>query len=80
MLERTKLGLVTVGALLVGGIGTAWTLRGDLVTQAQLAAAVTAMDTRLGPIAGQVEKMADRVTDVDKRLSRLEGRMESSPR
>lgn len=80
MLERAKMGLAAVAALLVGGIGTAWTLRGDLVTQAQLASAVATMDTRLGPIAGQVEKMADRVTDVDKRLSRLEGRMESSPR
>jgi hypothetical protein len=75
---KVTVGVAASSAVLI--IGTVWTLRGDLVTQAQLAAAVEAVDAKLGPIAGQVEKVADRVTDVDKRLSRIEGRMESSPR
>ena len=80
MLQNVKLtvGVAASSAVLI--IGTVWTLRGDLVTQAQLAAAVTAMDAKLGPVAGQIEKLADRVTDVDKRLSRIEGRMDLLPR
>jgi hypothetical protein len=80
MLSNLKMtvGVAASSAVLI--IGTVWTLRGDLVTQAQLAAAVTGMDAKLGPVAGQVEKMADRVADVDKRLSRIEGRMESLSR
>lgn len=80
MLERTRIGVVVAASLLAGGIATAWTLRGDLVTQAQLTAAVVSMDSKLGPIATQVEKVADRVADIDKRLSRLEGKLDSSPR
>ena len=80
MLANAKVTVSVLAALLVGAVSTAWTLRGDLVTQAQLAAAVTGMDAKLGPVAGQVEKMADRVADVDKRLSRIEGRMESLSR
>lgn len=75
---RVTVGVVASSAVLI--IGTVWTLRGDLVTQAQLAAAVAAMDAKLGPVAGQIEKLADRVTDVDKRLSRIEGRMDLLPR
>jgi len=80
MLSNLKMtvGVAASSAVLI--IGTVWTLRGDLVTQAQLAAAVAGMDAKLGPIAGQVEKVADRVGHVDTRLSRLEGRMDSSPR
>jgi hypothetical protein len=80
MLQNVKLtvGVAASSAVLI--IGTVWTLRGDLVTQAQLAAAVAAMDAKLGPVAGQIEKLADRVTDVDKRLSRIEGRMDLLPR
>ena len=80
MLSNLKMtvGVAASSAVLV--VGTVWTLRGDLVTQAQLAAAVAAMDAKLNPMAGQVEKMADRVADVDKRLSRIEGRMESFSR
>ena len=80
MLQNVKLtvGVAASSAVLI--IGTVWTLRGDLVTQAQLAAAVVAMDAKLGPVAGQIEKLADRVTDVDKRLSRIEGRMDLLPR
>ncbi len=80
MLANAKVTVSVLAALLVGAVSTAWTLRGDLVTQAQLAAAVAGMDAKLGPIAGQVEKMADRVGHVDTRLSRLEGRMDSSSR
>tara|TARA_R110000868_G_scaffold236036_6_gene489963 strand:+ start:55 stop:297 length:243 start_codon:yes stop_codon:yes gene_type:complete len=75
---RVTVGVAASSAVLI--IGTVWTLRGDLVTQAQLAAAVAAMDAKLGPVAGQIEKVADRVTDVDKRLSRIEGRMDFLPR
>lgn len=75
---RVTVGVAASSAVLI--IGTVWTLRGDLVTQAQLAAAVEAMDAKLGPVAGQIEKLADRVTDVDKRLSRIEGRMDLLPR
>lgn len=75
---RVTVGVAASSAVLI--IGTVWTLRGDLVTQAQLAAAVAAMDAKLGPVAGQIEKLADRVTDVDKRLSRIEGRMDLLPR
>lgn len=75
---KVTLGVAASSAVLI--IGTVWTLRGDLVTQAQLATAVAAMDAKLGPVAGQIEKLADRVTDVDKRLSRIEGRMDLLPR
>jgi len=80
MLSNAKVTLGVVASLLVGAVATTWALSRDLVTQAQLAQAVTGMDAKLGPIAGQVEKLADKVAGVDTRLSRLEGRMESSPR
>ena len=80
MLSNAKLTLGVVTTLLVGAVATTWALSRDLVTQAQLASAVTGMDAKLGPIAGQIEKVADKVANVDTRLSRLEGRMESSPR
>jgi hypothetical protein len=80
MLSNAKLTVGVVTSLLVGAVATTWALSRDLVTQAQLAAAVTGMDLKLGPIAGQIEKVADKVANVDTRLSRLEGRMESSPR
>lgn len=80
MLQNVKLTVGVVVSATAVIVGTVWTLRGDLVTQAQLAAAVAAMDAKLGPVAGQIEKLADRVTDVDKRLSRIEGRMDLLPR
>jgi hypothetical protein len=80
MLSNAKLTVGVVTSLLVGAVATTWALSRDLVTQAQLASAVTGMDSKLGPIAGQIEKVADKVANVDTRLSRLEGRMDSSPR
>jgi hypothetical protein len=80
MLSSAKLTVGVVTSLLVGAVATTWALSRDLVTQAQLAQAVTGMDSKLGPIASQIEKVADKVANVDTRLSRLEGRMESSPR
>jgi hypothetical protein len=80
MLSNAKLTVGVVTSLLVGAVATTWALSRDLVTQNQLASAVTGMDAKLGPIAGQIEKVADKVANVDTRLSRLEGRMESSPR
>jgi cell division protein FtsB len=80
MLANAKVTVSVLVALLVGAIATAWTLRGDLVTQAQLSAAVTGIDLKMAPVANRMEKLTDQIADVDKRLSRLEGRMDSSPR
>ena len=71
---------VTIGVALSAAvflIGTAWKLRGDVVTQTELSAAMLQLDAKMGPLLGAVEKVGNRVEDVDRRLSRLEGRMDS---
>lgn len=75
---KVTLGVAASAAAVI--MGTVWGLRGSLVTQDQLSGAVTAIDAKMAPVATRLEKLTDQLTDVDKRLSKLEGRMESSPR
>lgn len=75
---KVTIGVAVSAAVVI--IGAVWGLRGLLVTQEQLSGAVTAIDAKMAPVASRLEKLTDQISDVDKRLSRLEGRMESSPR
>lgn len=78
MLDKAKLTLSVVVALIVGAVSGAWSLRGEVVTQTQLGAAMTALDSRLLPIAGQVTSLSDKLAAVGERLAKLEGRLDSS--
>lgn len=77
MLDNAKIKAGVAFALIVSAVGFAWNLRGDIVTQTQLASAMLQLDAKMGPLLTAVEKVGTRVEDVDRRLSRLEGRMDS---
>lgn len=72
---KMTLGVAISAAVVI--IGTVWQLRGALVTQVELASAMLQLDAKMGPLLTAVEKVGTRVEDVDRRLSRLEGRMDS---
>lgn len=78
MLDKAKLTLGVAVALIVGAVSGAWSLRGEVVTQGQLSAAMTALDSRLSPVAGQVAALSDKLAAVAERLAKLEGRLDSS--
>lgn len=75
---KVTIGVAASAAVVV--VGAVWTLRGDLVTQSQLHAAMTALDARLLPVAGQVVTLSDKLAAVAERLAKLEGRLDSSGR
>jgi len=77
MLQNVKLTLGVAVSAVVVIVGTVWTLRGDLVTQTQLSAAMTALDARLLPITEQVVTLSDKLAAVAERLAKLEGRLDS---
>lgn len=80
MLQNVKLTIGVAASSAVVIIGTVWSLRDELVTQTQLGNAVAGINSKLAPVASRMEKLADQISDVDKRLSRLEGRLEPQPR
>lgn len=73
---KMTLGVAISAAVVI--IGTVWQLRGALVTQVELASAMLQLDAKLTPLLTAVEKVGSRIEDVDRRLSRLEGRMDSA--
>lgn len=79
MLDKAKLTVGVVAAVLAAAVAWTWNLRAELVTQSQLSAAMTALDSRLGPVAGQVGTLSDKLASVAERLAKLEGRLDSSP-